>query len=338
MLRVLLVGEAGPTQLGRHLVDAGLELGLHVPICDQRAAYAGGAVRRRVLWWLAGRRPARLAAFGREVVAAARREKPDVVLTTGISPVDEASLRALAGDGIRLVNFLTDDPWNPAHYAPWFLKALPHYDRVWSPRLANVDDLRRAGARDVDYLPFGYNPRVHYLQAPATEAQRRQFDADVLIVGAADAERAELVTPLVRAGVRVLLYGGYWHRYSATRASARGLIDADGMRLATAAVPVSLGLVRRANRDGHSMRTFEIPAMGGCLLAEQTADHESLFGPDGEAVRYFRTGDDIVTQVRWLLDHAAERRRLADAARARIVGGRHTYRDRLASMLNVVAA
>jgi hypothetical protein len=41
----------------------------------------------------------------------------------------------------------------------------------------------------------------------------------------------------------------------------------------------------------------------------------------------------MVGRLRWLLDHDAERARLADAAHRLIVNGKHTYRDRLEMML-----
>jgi hypothetical protein len=52
--------------------------------------------------------------------------------------------------GIKRFNFLTDDPFNRAHYAPWFLKALPDYDVVFSPRRANIQDLLNAGCPRVE--------------------------------------------------------------------------------------------------------------------------------------------------------------------------------------------
>jgi spore maturation protein CgeB len=313
-------------------------MGIPIELCDRREAYRGGLVRRRILWWLAGRRPARLAPFSRAVAEAARRWQPDVVITTGIAPVDRETLGVLSRRGIRLVNFLTDDPWNRAHFAPWFLAALPLYDHVWSPRSENIDDLRRAGARQVDYLPFAYNATVHYAETLDTEADRARYDADVLLVGGADADRVPMVAPMVRAGMNVALYGGYWHRYRSTRPYAKGWLDAEGGRKATAGARVCLGLVRRANRDGHSMRTFEVPAMRGCLLAERTADHQRLFGPENEAVLYFTTPEEVVDRVRWLLERPGERVRLAAAAHARITAGGHTYRDRLATMLGTEAA
>ena len=60
------------------------------------------------------------------------------------------------------------------------------------------------------------------------------------------------------------------------------------IRAASASAKVCLCLVRRANRDGHTMRSFEAAAIGGCILAEDTADHREIFGPEDYAARYFR--------------------------------------------------
>ncbi|MDZ7380079.1 MAG: glycosyltransferase, partial [candidate division KSB1 bacterium] len=138
---------------------------------------------------------------------------------------------------------------------------------------------------------------------------------------------------LIRAGFKVALYGGYWERYLSTRKFARGHADPRTLRKAIGGAKVALCLVRHANRDGHVMRTFEIPAMGGCMLTEDTAEHCEIFGEEGQAVVYFRTIPEMIEKLRWLLDHPAERARLARAAHALVTTGCHTYRDRLVTML-----
>ncbi|HWB31361.1 MAG TPA: glycosyltransferase [Vicinamibacterales bacterium] len=331
--RVLLVADPSPTQLGAHLIDAANSLGVDLRLCATPDAYGGPALVRKASWWLGGRRPARLRAFSATVLETARAWRPDVVLTTGLAPVAAAALAEIGRLRIRRLNFSTDDPWNPAHAAPWFLRALPMYDVVFSPRRANLDDLRRAGVARVAYLPFGYNPRAHRPEPPATDAERARFAADVMLAGGADADRVRVVAPLIDAGFSVALYGGYWTRFAATRRHARGMLDEAGLRRATATAKVCLGLVRRANRDGHAMRTFEVPAMNGCLLAERTPDHTELFGADGLAVRYFERPDEAVEQVAALLADAGMRDRLVARAHEIVVTGRHTYADRLATML-----
>jgi spore maturation protein CgeB len=85
------------------------------------------------------------------------------------------------------------------------------------------------------------------------------------------------------------------------------------------------------------MRSLEIPAMGGCLLAEDTDEHRSLFGPPGDAAVYFRSIQQMLDKLRWLLSAEDERTRLALTAYRRIRAGRHTYEDRLRTMLALAA-
>ena len=97
------------------------------------------------------------------------------------------------------------------------------------------------------------------------------------------------------------------------------------------------GLVRRANRDGHVMRTFEVPACAGFLLAERTAEHQEMF-EEGREMAFFDSPEELLEKTRYYLAHDAERRRLAEAAHRKVTTGGHTYRDRLVEILRAVDA
>ena len=85
------------------------------------------------------------------------------------------------------------------------------------------------------------------------------------------------------------------------------------------------------------MRSFEIAATGGCIVAENTVEHRKIFGPEGEATVYFRNAKEASECTRALLCRSAERRRLAGGSHRRIVGGAHSCVDRLAAMLEIAA-
>ena len=330
---ILIVGNPGEVHVGRHLLQAAQEAGIRATLCDTTAAYAGSKVQRTYSWRLRGHRPANLSAFSRQVVTACRDHNPSWIIATGLAPVDAESLRAIGEVGVRRVNFLTDDPWNRAHYAPWFMEAVTEYDTVFTPRTANVDDLRALGCRQVTYLPFAYAPDIHFSDPPATTNERLHFDSDVVFVGGADPDRVEWMAPLISAGFRVALYGGYWERHSQTRRAARGMADAATVRKAIGGGATTLCLVRRANRDGHSMRSFEVPAIGACMLVEDTAEHREIFGDSRNAVDYVNSPEDAVQRVRVLLRDRCERDRLTRSAHALIASGHHTWSDRLKTML-----
>ncbi len=321
--RLLLVANPGVEHVGAHLLYAAKELDIEVRIHNVEEAFRGPSLVRRVNWWLRGHLPSRLDAFSAEVVASAAEFRPDALLTTGIAPVSASALGQLK---IPRFNFLTDDPWNRAQHSPWFIRAVPHYDRVFSPRRVVIDDLKRAGAPDVRYLPFAYAPNIHFPDPNATPLP----DHDVVFVGGGDRDRMGPVKALIDGGIRVALYGGYWDRDPKTRPFARGFVDPAGLRRVIGGSKVVLGLVRRANRDGHSMRSFEVPAMQGCLLTEDTEEHHEILG---DTVWYFRDLKELHAKAAALIQADRTREELAQGAYARIVGGGNTYTDRLRDML-----
>jgi spore maturation protein CgeB len=332
--RLLLVGNPEGVHVGAHLYEGAQAIGVPVGLCDTRKAAEGPRWLVSLNWRLRRHRPSRLRSFSENLVQACRDFRPTWLLSTGLAPIDKQALIGIRDLGIMRLNYLTDDPWNPAHRAPWFLDALPHYDHVFSPRQSNLETLRAHGCREVSYLPFAYSPSQHYSERVQPE-EEAMLASDVIFVGGADRDRLPLVSALIAAGLRVALYGGYWNRYPETRTHDRGHADPSILRKATAAARIALCLVRRANRDGHVMRSFEIPAMGACMLVEYTEEHREIFGPDAETVVYFRSIPEMIDKVSWLLDRPAERQRLAAAAHSRIVNGCHTYRDRLAAMLGL---
>jgi spore maturation protein CgeB len=330
---LVLVGNPDPIHVGAHFNHGAKALGIEVVMCNVTEAYDGSSWQNRINWWLRGRRPTRLEAFSAKVLETCRDLRPKWLVATGIAPLEEAALKEIGRLHVRRLNYLTDDPWNPAHRAPWFLRALPQYDYVFSARRANLSQLRGLGCGSVCYLPFGYAPELHFPEAPADETERKQLASDVMFAGGADHDRVPYLTALIHADINVALYGGYWDRFPPTAGHTRGHADPSTMRKAVSAAKVSLCLVRRANRDGNVMRSFELPAMGACMLTEDTEEHREIFGDDGKAVTFFRTREEMVEKLRQLLANDSERNRLKEAAHRLVAHGQNTYRDRLETML-----
>lgn len=328
-ISIAIVGNAGGPNVGESLRRAALAAGYRVQFFDSSRAAAGPRLLRSLNWHLAGRRLPRLKQVSTEIVRACTQTRPDVLIATGAAPLTKSALHALRGLGVGCMNFSTDDPWNPAQSSHWHLRALPAFDLVFTPRRANLDDFRRIGCANVCYLPFAYDD---LLSAPPGEPGDA-LGCDVLFVGGADNDRAEFMNVFMAAGPPVALCGAYWERYAATRSHARGHKSYEDLCRLTAAAKVNLCLVRRANRDGHVMRSFEIAAVGGCMLVEYTEDHRAIFGSDGEAVVFFRTPEEAAKRAQLLIADNAERARLSASVRERIAGASHTYRDRLRSML-----
>jgi spore maturation protein CgeB len=320
-MKILLVGNPGGTNVADSLLFAARQMKHEVSLVPATDAFRASDLRRRISWHLLGHKPPRLNAFSQRVLSDARAFQPDILIATGLAPIDAASLNELSG--IRRVVFLTDDPWNRHFSAKWFFDALPHYDTVFTPRRANIEDLRAHGCTDVRFLRFGYDPR-HFHSDPQTKT------VDGFFAGAADAERTAFLTPILNGEFNVQLAGDFWAKQPATRDYAAGHFDPAELRRGTARARVNICMVRTANRDGHVMRSLEIPAVGGAMLVQDTSDHRDLFGDD---VLYFDSPTGLESQFRLLMGDSALRESLAAAVHQRIVDGKHTYRDRLAALL-----
>ncbi|MFN6182410.1 MAG: glycosyltransferase [Dolichospermum sp.] len=331
---LILVGGSGGTNIGDALLKAAVKLNLDPVLYHNLLAYQAPKWLRTINWHLRGRYPSNLNTFSQDIVKECVNLQPQWLLTTGIAAINHLALQRIGQMGIKRFNFLTDDPFNRAHYAPWFLKALPDYDVVFSPRSANIQDLLNAGCPRVEYLPFGYDDELFYPEDPSNI----NLDAtvpDVVFAGGADRDRVPYMSALIKSGINLALYGSYWEKYPETKAHTQGQADVPTLRLAIGGAKISLCLVRRANRDGNCMRTFEVPAIGSCMLTEDTPEHREIFGQEGEAVIYFNTISEMLEKTHWLLNHDQERQRLAQNAHLLITQGHHTYQDRLKTMLSI---
>lgn len=333
MKRVLIVGNPRETHVGRHFLRGAGQAGVEASILDLAKAFEGPRLLRAAWWHLLGHRPLRLHPFSAEVIRRCDQDKPSLVLTTGLAPLSANALAKLRQRGIATACFLTDDPWNPQHRAPWFMRALLEYDHVFTPRRANLPELQALGRPRIHYLPFAYAPDVHHPPEPLSENEAAPWKSDVLFIGGADQERAGLMRDLKSAGLNLSLWGGYWSEMTRLESYAKGHADPSEFRKLVAHAGVNVCLVRRANRDGHSMRSFEIPAVGGCMVVEDTPEHREIFGPEDRAVRYFATTEELVDKSRVLLRNEEQQRRLAVAVGEHIRTGKNTYGDRLASVL-----
>jgi hypothetical protein len=327
--RLAIVGCFDGTHLGGSLWRAATYLGIDTAKFDIGDALRGNRILRAALWRFGDRRPAAMHRFSISVVAGCRQSEPEILIATGAAPLTGAALRTLRAMGIVCVNYSTDDPWNPALRASWHLRVLPEYDIIFTTRRANIGSFADIRCGEVHYLPFGYDEWLFCRQAVSLDRPA----PDVLFVGGADRDRLAFMTDFLNTGPRVALVGGYWERFPAMRRYALGLQPPEVLCALTAEAKVNLCLVRRANRDGHVMRSFEIAALGGCMLAEDTVEHRQIFGPDGEAVVYFSTPREAAERARRLLADPGERARLSAVVRQRISRGAHTYRDRLVSIL-----
>ena len=276
------------------------------------------------------------AALNAAILAEAQTFAPELILIGKGSWIEPSTLRALKqGTRAMLVNWMTDDPFNPFASTPQIIASVPCFDLYVCSAHAPIPDLRRRGCGRVIHMMCGYKPSVHFPEAARTLEERRHFQSDVAFIGGADAQRAISLERLIRLlpDLKLNLYGPYWNRYPQLRKYWRGgSVTGRDFRLALNGTRIALNLIRSANRDDHNMRTFEVPACGAFMLADRTAPHLGLLEEDREAA-YFSSPEEMADKITHYLHDHTKRRTVARAGHEKIVTCGHSWGHRLRTIL-----
>lgn len=309
-------------------------LGHDVTAVDiERAVEAPRTIATRVLRRLrGGPGRGRIERLARTILDVAERSKPDLVFAAKAIWLEARTLDSMKRGGALLVHWHPDDYKNPANTSPGFQAAIPVFDVIVTPKSFNVSEYRADGARRVEYVPYAYDPEVHRPVDP-----RDGPPTDAAFVGGWERERATFLEHLAASGVRLEVWGAYWHRLP-RRSPLRPLCTfrealGDDMGRVFASTRVSLGFLRKVNRDLHTARTFEIPASGGVMLTERTDEQREFFEEDLEAL-YFDTKEELLEKTRFYAARPAECGRIREAALRRCARSRYSYRERLEDLLS----
>ncbi len=289
----------------------------------------------KIVYRLLGRRPLAYWAYNQSLLESARSFRPDVVFVVKGACVSRNTLRTIKlQTSATLINYATDDPFNRASNSRGLVESIPGYDIYTCTKTAVMEDVRKKGCKRVAFVPFGYKPSAHFPEQPSSQDEKVRFGSDVVFIGGCDADRVPYFEALVQRmpDLRLHLYGGYWGRHHKLRPYHRGFAMGRDYRLALGGARIVVNLVRRANRDGHVMRSFEVPACGAFMLAERTKEHLDLFKEAVEAA-YFNSAEELVEKVRYYLSHETERQRIAEAGYRRVTTGGNAYTDRLTQVL-----
>ena len=255
--------------------------------------------------------------LNRDILAEARRCKPDVLWADKLLWIKPATLDALRRMGIVTVSYMIDNFFGPRRDPGWrrYAQTIPRYDLHCTQRDCNVQDYLQTGARDVLKVQTAYEPTTHFAPPPGWSDANR--DRDVSFVGTPYDQRAEFLTRLWQeCGFNVQINGGLvWKRALGQEATTalyqgHGELRNRDYREAIWRSRVNLSFLTHSNQDEFAHKSFEITACGGFLLAERSPGHLERFRENEEAV-FFSSFNECAAKIRRYLPDAAERERIA---------------------------
>lgn len=254
--------------------------------------------------------------LNRDILAAARRDRPEVLWADKLLWMRSETLDALRSLGVVTVSYMIDNFFGPRRDPGWrlYAKTIPFYDLHCTQRDRNVLDYREAGARDVIKVQTAFEPTIHFpADPPVADAQR---DRGVSFIGTPYDNRAETLTRLQSQGLPVSVSGGarHWRRalppIGFRSLYCEGELYGQRYREAIWRSKINLSFLTHSNCDEFAHKSFEIAACGGFLLAERTPGHTERFAEDREAV-FFNGDSELLAKIRHYLDDESARERIA---------------------------
>lgn len=333
-MKVLLLADISVHEaLGSKLVRAAskLERKVEVAYTSPSKYYSPSMsnVAGKIFYRLADRRSLEWWEFQNRLERLIEKDKPDMVLVTGILPLRSSVFHAIHVNRGLIVNYMTDDPWNNIHRRRCFLKNIKEYDHIFSTKEGLRSRLKDAGAKGTSWLPFAYDPTIHH-----EPKGHPKTTVDVAFVGTGDKERL----PWLRA-VRELediscrLHGNNWERYKTPGWQRCDQVTGEEYCNVIGSARIVLGLLRQENGDLSTDRSYEIGAIGGCGLYQDSSEHRKLL-TDYPDEGFFSDPEELRYRVDNLLKDEELRNRLRLIGAAAIRKYKNTYAARLESILD----
>ena len=213
-------------------------------------------------------------------------------------------------------------------------ECLPLYDCVFTTKSFHLEDadLHRR-VRRLKFVPHGFDPEVHR-PIPLTANLLDYYSSDLSFVGVWTPKKERILSALVAAlpNVSLKIWGPFWGRAEPLVRSRWQGRAAYGDELAAICTNarINLGLLSEAGRgtvkgDQTTARTWQIPACGGFMLHEDTAELRKAFTA-GEHIEIFGNTDELVSAIRRYLGDDELRDRVRTAGHQHCMNSGYSYR------------
>jgi len=156
---------------------------------------------------------------------------------------------------------------------------------------------------------------------------------DVAFVGTGAAERLPWLAALADVpGLRRRIYGNSWRGLATPGWELHGAVTGETYARAISGARVVLGLLRQANGDLSTDRSYEIGAIGGCGLYKDSEEHRALL-LDYPDVGFFNTPTQLREHAMAILADPNLQANLRARGAAAVRRPEHTYAARLRTIL-----
>lgn len=324
-MRVLIVGprfHGYNDSIARALEHQGHEVAVHD---YDRPDSLGARVRNKALHEL----PARFVPHSwrgeasRRAVRALRAVRPQVLLVVKGDLLDDSWWEAALTSGAKVITWLYDE----LARMDYSRERLASFPCIVTYSARDAEQLAQRGL-NASHLPNAFDSLIPY---------RPRTVPEVSFIGARYPQRVELVTQAHDLGVPLRVYGRDWSPrpfdvLATRRLPVPGLptgpqVDrAEGYGIMAGSIA---SINTHARQDGFTMRTFEIPGVGGLQLVDRR-DVDELYIP-GKETLVFDDAQELAEHVRRARADQAWARRIREQGQRRTLA-EHTFIHRMQTL------
>ncbi|ULQ56263.1 glycosyltransferase [Flavihumibacter rivuli] len=265
------------------------------------------------------------------------KKRPDAVWVFKGMEVFPSTIQWIHSLRVPVVNYNPDNPFiftGSGSGNKNVTRSIRAFDLHFTYSLAIKSQLEKIGCK-VALLPFGFDLADKDLEAAAAAPEILKL----CFLGNPDKDRASFIRQLADGGIQIDLFGNNWGAFiSHPNIGIFDAVYAGDFWIKLRQYRVQLNLMRVHNLDSHNMRSFEVPGIGGIMLAPDTPEHR-LFFKDGEEAFLFTDATSCMEKANQLLRlDKAGADRIRENARKRSLASGYSYKDRSADVLKVLAS
>lgn len=304
--------------------------------------------------------------FNEKIEEAVRREKPSFLWADKQEYLTASLLEQIRSSGTVTIHY-NPDPYYSLGYKQTLHTdaALASYDVLVVTKRYELDEYSRRNTAKLIYSPLGFDVVGHRRATTVLP----EYRSDMSFIGGWEPRRESLILAASAPDRSIKVWGYGWRMAQQSRmnplralrlgrstnsqrpyfgsrrselsamvqdtAEFLGEIYEDAYSAAVAGSSISLGFLREICPDQHTTRSFEIPAMGGFLLADRSDEHREFF-EEGKEAEFFHGEDEFLEKIRFYLAHDSARRKIAEAGYQRCFSSGYSYDDRLRTVLTEI--
>ena len=292
-------------------------------------------LKGKIFFKIANRRPYEWWSFNKNLLNYISKYNPQIIIVTGIFPLEKYIFSYANDKGIKVVNFLTDNPFARRLKTKSFLSNIKNYDVIFSTKSNIKQKLFSNKAKDVKTIFYSYDPFWHHLPDKSSELEISKFSCDISFIGTGAKERLKYLNKLSSIkNIKRKVYGNSWEGINIPKWEKCGPVLDNEFRLAMFYSKLSICLLRKSSKDVSTQRTFEIAPCGGCGLYEDTNEHREIFKGYPE-YGFFSSPEDLLQKCKWLLNSEKEREEMKRIGFEILKSQPNTYYDRLSHILKI---